>query len=112
MSLITSSAKFNAKTNLNSFIVNMGVQFERQTNTNNTDVTVLIPNSESNNIGLYSTLDFNGDKFGFNAGLRFDNKNIECVDQDYNNQFYAFSSSTGVFFKHMDHLIRLTYFIE
>ena len=79
-----------------------------QENLNNIS-TRLIPDSYSNDVGFYTTIDFDKNNFGFNTGIRLDYKEIVCNDYNYNKLFNAFNSSFGVFYKANDHLTRLTY---
>ena len=54
--------------------------------------------------------------FGINAGLRYDNKNLELVDEtadfeniDYIKTFNSTSYSAGIFYKLLDHHFRISY---
>ena len=54
--------------------------------------------------------------FGINIGLRYDNKNLELVDEtadfeniDYKKTFNSTSYSAGIFYKLLDHHFRISY---
>ena len=108
MDLSTSTMRINLDFTINKFDFNTGVQYNRQENLNNIR-SRLIPDSYSNDLGIYTTIDFDKNNFGFNSGIRLDYKEIICNDYDYNKLFNAFNSSVGVFYKNNNHLTRLTY---
>ena len=108
MDLSTTTLRFNVDIPLDYFNINSGIQYQRQENFNNIS-SRLIPDSESNDYSVYTTLDFDKNNLGFNAGLRLDYKNINCQDFNYNKLFSAFNSSFGIFFKKKQHLARMTY---
>tara|TARA_B100002052_G_scaffold281385_1_gene290387 strand:- start:293 stop:2509 length:2217 start_codon:yes stop_codon:yes gene_type:complete len=108
MNLSTISLRFNLDFKISEFNVNTGVQYSGQENLNNIK-SRLIPDSYSNDMGVYTTIDFEKNNFGFNTGFRVDYKEIVCNDYNYNKLFNAFNSSVGVFYKNNDHLTRLTY---
>ena len=56
-------------------------------------------------------MDYEKKNFGINAGLRYDNKNLELVDAtadfvniDYEKTFNSTSYSAGIFYKLLDHI--------
>ena len=108
MELSTINLRLNLNYNITSLDFNTGIQYNRQDNLNNIS-SRLIPDSFSDDFGLYTTIDFDKDNFGFNSGIRLDYKNIVCNDFNYNKLFNAFNSSFGVFYKINNHLSRLTY---
>ncbi|MAZ58739.1 MAG: hypothetical protein CMP56_04990 [Flavobacteriales bacterium] len=108
MDLSTTNLRLNLDFEVGELSVNTGVQYNRQENLNNIK-SRLIPDSYSNDMGVYTTIDFEKNNFGFNTGVRLDYKEIVCNDYNYNELFNAFNSSVGVFYKKNDHLTRLTY---
>ena len=108
MDLSTTNIRLNLDYKIVTFNFNSGIQYNRQENFNNIS-NRLIPDSYSNDVGFYTTIDFDKNNFGFNTGFRLDYKEIICDDYDYNQLFNAFNSSVGVFYKINDHLTRLTY---
>ena len=108
MTMSTSSFKLDVSNQLNVLKISTGVNVLLKSNLNNVN-TYLIPNSKENNYGVYSTIDYDKKNLGFNLGLRFDYNNIQCLDYNFDKMFSAFSTSTGLFYKYNDHIIRLTY---
>ena len=108
MDLSTTNLRLNLDFKLNELNINTGIQYNRQENLNNIQ-SRLIPDSYSNDVGVYTTLDFDKNKFGFNGGVRLDYKEIICNDFNYSQLFNAFNSSFGLLYKTRDHLARLTY---
>lgn len=108
MNLTTTNLRLNLDFKIIELDVNTGIQYNRQENLNNIS-SRLIPDSYSNDVGIYTTIDFDKNNFGFNSGVRLDYKEIICNDYDYNQLFHAFNSSVGFFYKNNDHLARLTY---
>ena len=68
-----------------------------------------MPNTLSHDFGIYSTLDYDREKIGLNTGVRLDYKKIHCSEKNYHESFSSINSSLGIFFKHKNHLLRLTY---
>jgi iron complex outermembrane receptor protein len=108
MVLSNTQIRTNTRTNLDYFTVNIGAQAGIMKNENNT-IERLIPDARTNDLGFYSTLDYERKQFGLSAGLRLDYKQIDSKEQDYDKLFSALSSSAGVYFKQQSHLLRLTY---
>ena len=108
MDLSTLNLSLNLNYKITRLDFNTGVQYNRQENLNNIS-SRLIPDSYSNDVGVYTTIDFEKNNFGFNSGFRLDYKEIVCNEYDYNKLFNAFNSSFGVFYKNNDHVTRLTY---
>ena len=108
MTLSTTTFRADLRTTLNSFIFNVGGQFSHLKNNNNI-LEYLIPNASSNDIGFYSTLDYEIGNKGLNVGFRLDIKNISSPDENYHNSFSSISSSSGLYFKNKNHILRLTY---
>jgi len=108
MDLSTTTLRLSADFALSSFDVSSGLQVQRQKNYNNI-VSRLIPDSESNDISFYTTIDFDQNNFGFNSGVRLDYKQINCDDFNYSKLFSSLNSSIGLFYKKNAHLARITY---
>ena len=108
MDLSTTQLRFNLRKKLNNFTLNIGSQATSNSNKNHT-VDYLIPDGKSNDIGLYSILDYEKNNFGFNVGGRLDYKEIACDIEDYKKLFSSISSSAGAYLKHKNHIFRLTY---
>ena len=108
MNLSTTSLRFNVNIPLNNVNINSGVQYQRQENVNNI-TSRLIPDSESNDYGVYVVVDYDKNHFGFNSGLRIDCKQINADTYGYSKLFPAFNKSYGIFFKQNNHIVRLTY---
>ena len=108
MVLSNTQIRTNTRTNLDYFTFNIGAQAGIMKNENNT-IERLIPDARTNDLGFYSTLDYERKQFGLSAGLRLDYKQIDSEEQDYDKLFSALSSSAGVYFKQQSHLLRLTY---
>ena len=102
----------NIRFNIDKFTFNIGSQISSLDNVNN-QTDRLVPDASSFNVGPYFIVDFDNDNFGFNYGLRFDYKSLESNDEtfniNYDNQFYNTSFSAGLFYKHLENLVRLTY---
>ena len=108
MVLSNTQIRTNTRTNLDYLTFNIGAQAGIMKNENNT-IERLIPDARTNDLGFYSTLDYERKQFGLSAGLRLDYKQIDSEEQDYDKLFSALSSSAGVYFKQQSHLLRLTY---
>ena len=104
-----SIGRFNYKKFYNNFTFNAGTSFEYLDNKNSEATDTLTPNASSKDIGLYSILDFENKGVGFNIGVRFDHKNVESNDVNFENSYTSFSSSAGFFIEKNDHISRLTY---
>ena len=104
-----SIGRFNYKKFYNNFTFNAGTSFEYLDNKNSEATDTLTPNASSKDIGFYSILDFENKGVGFNIGVRFDHKNVESSDVNFENSYTSFSSSAGFFIEKNDHISRLTY---
>ena len=60
MDLSTTTFRLNADIPINNFNINTGVQYQNQNNVNNIE-SKLIPDSESNDFGVYTIVDYNTD---------------------------------------------------
>ena len=94
--------------------LNIGTQITIQDNINDREANeILMPDASSFNTGVYAILDYEKNNIGFNSGLRYDYKNImsqdESFDTDYNKSFYSTSFSSGVYYKFIDNIFRITY---
>ena len=71
------------------FTFNIGAQ-GLQTKNKNQITSRLVPDANSLNLGTYFIMDYEKKNFGINAGLRYDNKNLELVDEtaDFENIDY------------------------
>ena len=101
--------RFNYKKFYDNFTFNAGTSFEYLDNKNAEATDTLTPNASSKDIGFYSILDFENKGVGFNIGVRFDHKNVESNDVNFENSYTSFSSSAGFFIEKNDHISRLTY---
>ena len=96
----------------NNFTINVGSQISMLDNKNNFEEK-LMPDANSSSVGTYAIMDYKKNNFGFNSGLRLDNKTITSKDisfnTDYDNKFSSTSFSTGIYYKRLDHTLRFTY---
>ena len=71
-----------------------------------------MPDAASLSIGPYVTIDYEGNNFGFNYGMRYDYKNIISEDNysntDYDEQFSNTSFSSGIYFDLADHILEVS----
>lgn len=104
-----SIGRVDLKKNRNNFTFNFGSSFEYLNNNNSEATDTLTPNASSRDIGVYSIVDFDKKGVGFNLGIRFDYKNVESQQMDFNNSYSSFSSSAGVYVERNNHISRLTY---
>jgi len=108
MDLVSTQFRLNLRKKINNYTINIGSQANRSSNKNHT-IDYLIPDGITNDLGLYSILDYEKNNLGFNAGARFDYKQINCDAYDFQNTFSSLSSSLGLYYKYNDHVVRLTY---
>ena len=108
MDLVSTQFRLNLRKKINNYIINIGSHANRSSNKNHT-IDYLIPDGITNDLGLYSILDYEKKNLGFNAGTRFDYKQITCDAYDFQNTFSSLSSSLGLYYKYNDHVVRLTY---
>ncbi len=106
--LITPNIRYNA----DHLSLNLGSQIISQNNINN-EVYRLVPDASSFNFGPYLLIEYEKDNIGINTGVRYDNKNLKTNDNilniDYEKSFSSISFSSGVYYKYIDHIFRLTY---
>ncbi len=102
----------NIRYNTDHLSLNLGSQIISQKNINN-EVYRLAPDASSLNFGPYLVLEYEKDNIGINTGIRYDNKNLKTNDQvlniAYENSFSSTSFSSGIYYKYIDHIFRLTY---
>ncbi|MGC6495394.1 MAG: TonB-dependent receptor domain-containing protein [Flavobacteriales bacterium] len=98
----------NYNFNLKNFSFNLGSQISRLENQNNVQ-TKLIPDAVSDNLGLYSIVDYEKKNIGFNAGVRYDNKELSSLEYSFEKNFTNLSYSSGVYVKKENHLVRATF---
>lgn len=108
MSLSNTQLNPNYRYQNDNITLNIGSQLSHLKNKNNIEGR-LIPDANTNNAALYAILNYEKEHMGFNGGLRFDYKNMECIDEAYNNQFTNMSYSSGLYANFGEHIFRLTY---
>ena len=104
-----SIGRFNVKKFNNNFTINLGASVEYLNNRNSEATDTLTPDASSKDFGVYSTLDFENKGFGFNVGLRYDYKDVESAEVNFENSYSSFSTSAGLFLERNSHISRLTY---
>ena len=96
----------------NKLTFHLGSQFIFQENKNNIKQR-LVPDASSFNLGPYVLIEYEKDNFGINSGLRYDYKRLISNDQvfnlDYDNSFNSKSFSSGLYYKFIDHVFRITF---
>ena len=108
MSLATTNMSARARTFLKDYTINYGVQAGKMTNKNNIN-TYLIPDVSVSDYGIYSTIDYSKENIGINAGIRFDFKETNCTQEQYDEDFSVINSSAGIYLVNNKSIIRLTY---
>tara|TARA_B100000497_G_scaffold126044_1_gene163877 strand:+ start:369 stop:2579 length:2211 start_codon:yes stop_codon:yes gene_type:complete len=108
MQLSNSQLRTSLRTHYNSFTLNFGAIAGMMKNKNSISER-LIPDATNNEMGFYSTIDFEKKKIGFNTGLRIDFKHINSNEQNYDNSFLALSSSAGMYFNPENYILKLIY---
>ena len=90
----------------------IGSQFVFQENTNNINDR-LVPDASSFNLGPYALIEYEKDNFGVNSGIRYDYKRLSSddrvLDLDYDNSFNSTSFSSGIYYRFIDHILRMTF---
>jgi len=90
----------------------IGSQFVFQDNKNNINDR-LVPDASSFNLGPYVLIEYEKNNFGINSGLRYDYKRLSSDDQvldlDYDNSFNSTSFSSGIYYRFIDHIFRITF---
>ena len=109
MTLSTRSLTTSLRTLLNKFTLNYGVQISSMNNKNNDTYETLIPDVSVFDYGLYSTVDYERDNIGFSFGIRVDNKNTTCDQEQYDKSFPTLNSSVGMYVINNNHTLRMTY---
>ena len=103
----------NVRYSMNDLVFNIGSSISILENVNGEADDKLVPNASTFNIGSYLIVDYEKNNFGFNSGVRHDNKRLESsdkmLDEDYNNLFLNTSFSFGLYYNFSDHIIRATY---
>ena len=86
MLLSTTQASLNLYRPINKIKLDIGAQFSLQDNTNFEGRDTLLPNSITQDIGVYSIIGFEGDNFGSSLGFRYDIRNItsEGLEGNFN----------------------------
>ena len=92
-----SIGRFNVKKFNNNFTINLGATVEYLNNRNSEATDTLTPDASSKDFSVYSTLDFENKGFGFNLGIRYDYKDVESAEVNFENSYSSFSSSAGLF---------------
>ena len=90
----------------------IGSQFVSQENKNNINDR-LVPNASSFNLGPYVLIEYEKNNFGINSGVRYDYKRLrsddKVLDLDYDNSFNSTSFSSGLYYRFIDHIFRMTF---
>lgn len=96
----------------NKLTLQIGSQFVFQENTNNINDR-LVPDASSFNLGHYALIEYEKDNFGVNSGIRYDYKRLSSddrvLDLDYDNSFNSTSFSSGIYYRFIDHIFRMTF---
>ena len=90
----------------------LGSQLIFQDNKNNINDR-LVPDASSFNLGPYILIEYEKNNFGINSGVRYDYKRLTSDDQvlglDYDNSFKSTSFSSGLYYRFIDHIFRITF---
>ena len=90
----------------------LGSQFVFQENKNNINDR-LVPDASSYNLGPYVLVEYEKNSFGINTGMRYDYKRLisddQVLDVDYDNSFNSTSFSSGLYYRYIDHIFRMTF---
>ena len=90
----------------------IGSQFVFQENKNNINDR-LVPDASSFNLGPYVLIEYEKNNFGINSGMRYDYKRLssddKVLDLDYDNSFNSTSFSSGIYYRFIDHIFRMTF---
>ena len=105
---ITPNIRFNNE----ALTVNVGAQMIFSENKNAT-LKRLVPDANTYNLGMYFIVDYEYDNIGYNIGVRSDYKKLESNDNiknvNYSDDFYNTSFSSGMYYKFLDHIVRVSY---
>ncbi len=108
MTLSTTLLRADLRRIVSDITFNTGFSIGLLKNQNNI-LEYLIPNANSNDLGFYTSLDYDKVNKGANLGFRFDFKNISSYDENYDKSFSSLSSSSGLYLKNNNHTFRITY---
>lgn len=90
----------------------LGSQFVFQENKNNINDR-LVPDASSYNLGPYVLVEYEKNSFGINTGMRYDYKRLisddQVLDVYYDNSFNSTSFSSGLYYRYIDHIFRMTF---
>lgn len=116
LTLTTTQIRPNIMYHFGSFMdltLNIGTQISLEGNKNNVADEMLMPDASSVNLGSYAIIDYEKNNFGFNAGLRYDKKQVTAEDSifgvNYDKTFSHASLSTGFYYDIGGHILRATY---
>ena len=98
----------NIRYHLHNLTFNVGAQISFLNNKNNIEDR-LIPDANSQGLGLYTIIDYEKNNFGFNSAFRYDYNSLIADKLDYDAEFSGASYSSGVYYTYSDNIFRLTY---
>ncbi len=87
----------------------LGSQSAVQNNKNNPTTSQLIPDAKTNDLGLFSNLDYAINDWSFLFGIRYDFREIYAESHTYENDFNALSTSLGFSKIFNDHKLKFSY---
>lgn len=108
MNLSNTQFKSNVRYQRNELTINIGSQIGFLENQNNEEER-LVPDANTNDIGVYSIIDYEKENIGFNGGIRHDYKHMQSPSENYDNLFAKTSYSSAVYYKFNNRTVRLTY---
>ena len=86
-----------------------GSQSAIQNNKNNPTTSQLIPDAKTNDLGVFSNLDYVVNDWSFLFGTRFDYRKINAESNSFENDFNALSTSLGFSKIFNDHKLKFSY---
>ena len=86
-----------------------GSQSAIQNNKNNPTTSQLIPDAKTNDLGVFSNLDYDVNGWSFLFGTRFDYRKINAESNSFKNDFNALSNSLGFSKTFNDHKLKFSY---
>ena len=86
-----------------------GSQSAIQNNKNNPTTSQLIPDAKTNDLGVFSNLDYVVNEWSFLFGTRFDYRKINAESNSFKNDFNAISTSLGLSKTFNDHKLKFSY---
>ncbi len=92
-----------------SFKWTFGSQSAIQNNKNNPTTSQLIPDAKTNDLGVFSNLDYTLNDWSFLFGIRYDYREINAELYSYENDFNALSTSLGFSKLINDHKLNFSY---